>query len=68
MHACLQITYDPNSPVEPYSFDPWQVDRMEGGRRVMGDAVLLPNGKVIVLNGAQVRGQGGGWVGAGNNE
>ena len=23
--------------------------------RVMGDATLLPNGKVIILNGAQVR-------------
>ncbi len=26
-----------------------------GGRRVMGDAVLLPNGNVVILNGAQAR-------------
>lgn len=31
----------------------WEVDDM-GIRRVMGDSVVLPNGRVLVVNGAQV--------------
>ncbi|KAG2440153.1 hypothetical protein HXX76_004266 [Chlamydomonas incerta] len=35
-----------------YCAVPWEVEEM-GIPRVMGDSVLLPNGKVLLLNGAQ---------------
>ena len=44
------------SPV--YSFSGWQEESM-GGPRVMGDATLLPNGQVVILNGARVNGRVG---------
>jgi hypothetical protein len=37
----------------PAAGNGWTVDRMPLPR-VMGDAVILPNGKVVVLNGAVV--------------
>ncbi len=37
-----------------YKFGSWVVEKMPYGR-VMPDAVLLPNGRVIILNGAKVR-------------
>ena len=33
------------------------------GPRVMTDATLLPDGKVLIVNGATVVGQAGGWLG-----
>ncbi len=36
-----------------YSFDGWSEEYLSMGR-VMPDAVLLPNGKVVILNGANV--------------
>lgn len=36
-----------------YSFDGWEQEFM-GSPRVMPDATLLPNGKVVMLNGAQI--------------
>jgi hypothetical protein len=41
------------SPTGAYSFhDGWEVEFM-GSSRVMGDATILPNGVVILMNGAQ---------------
>ncbi len=37
-----------------YEFSEWVEEDM-GIPRVMGDSVLLPNGDVVLLNGAQVR-------------
>ncbi|PNH06232.1 hypothetical protein TSOC_007403 [Tetrabaena socialis] len=59
---CLHLKHC-NSP-SGYCFgDGWQVEDM-GLRRVMGDTVALPNGKVLILNGAQNGRAGyanGGW-------
>lgn len=40
-----------NPTTSNYTFVNWTMETM-GARRVMGDAVLLPNGLVVVLNGA----------------
>ncbi|KAG2454376.1 hypothetical protein HYH02_001399 [Chlamydomonas schloesseri] len=46
----LKLTYD--APKRNYTFsEGWQYENMIMGR-VMPDAVLLPNGKVVILNGA----------------
>jgi hypothetical protein len=42
----------------------WQVEDMPLAR-TMGQAVLLPNGKVVVVNGAQTGRAGGGLLGPG---
>eukprot|EP00198_Chlamydomonas_reinhardtii_P006206 XP_001695542.1 glyoxal or galactose oxidase [Chlamydomonas reinhardtii] len=41
-----------DSAASGYCAVPWEVEEM-GVPRVMGDSVLLPNGKVLLLNGAQ---------------
>ncbi|KXZ45817.1 hypothetical protein GPECTOR_50g611 [Gonium pectorale] len=46
----VKVSYD--APSRKYSFSNWTMEKMNN-RRVMGDAVLLPNGCVILLNGAQ---------------
>ncbi|GLI65893.1 hypothetical protein VaNZ11_009537, partial [Volvox africanus] len=45
----LKMTYNPST--SSYLFEGWVAELMSLGR-VMPDAVLLPNGKVIILNGA----------------
>ncbi|GIL60209.1 hypothetical protein Vafri_14781 [Volvox africanus] len=46
----IKVTYDPEA--QNYTFgDGWSAEKMPLPR-VMGDAVVLPNGKVVVLNGA----------------
>jgi hypothetical protein len=54
-HYCAagshQVEYDAGTQL--YGFSDWSAEKM-GARRVMGDAVLLPNGNVVILNGAQV--------------
>ncbi|GIL60167.1 hypothetical protein Vafri_14781 [Volvox africanus] len=48
----LRIKVDYNQTSGQYSFgDGWSAEKMPLPR-VMGDAVVLPNGKVVVLNGA----------------
>ena len=47
----MQVEYDAGTQL--YGFSDWELEKM-GARRVMGDSVLLPNGNVIILNGAQV--------------
>ncbi len=42
-----------NATAGLYSFEGWTAELMTIGR-VMPDATLLPNGKVIILNGAWV--------------
>ncbi len=46
----------PAGPTSPwrYTFSDWVEEDMSVPR-VMGDATLLPNGDVVLLNGAQVR-------------
>lgn len=38
-----------------YTIGEWERDTM-ASKRVMPDVVLLPNGKAIIVNGAEVRG------------
>ncbi|EFJ52053.1 hypothetical protein VOLCADRAFT_87199 [Volvox carteri f. nagariensis] len=45
----MTLTY--NSKTGNYTFDGWNEEYLTMGR-VMPDAVLLPNGKIVVLNGA----------------
>ncbi|KAG2484185.1 hypothetical protein HYH03_016997 [Edaphochlamys debaryana] len=46
----ISVDYDPDTG--NYTFgDGWSVDKMPTPR-VMGDVIILPNGKLIVLNGA----------------
>ncbi|PNH03962.1 Galactose oxidase, partial [Tetrabaena socialis] len=45
----LKLSYDPAT--RRYTFDGWALENMAIGR-VMPDSVLLPNGKVVVLSGA----------------
>ncbi|KXZ54532.1 hypothetical protein GPECTOR_4g597 [Gonium pectorale] len=45
----LRLFWD--APTQSYSFQGWEEEYMTTGR-VMPDAVLLPNNKVVVLNGA----------------
>jgi hypothetical protein len=42
-----------NAASREYAFDGWSEEYLSMGR-VMPDAVLLPNGKVVILNGANV--------------
>ena len=44
----------PSQNLPFYTFGEGWIEEAMGGPRVMGDATLLPNGKVILLNGAQV--------------
>ncbi len=44
-----------------YTFDGWELEQM-ASKRVMPDVVLLPNGKAIIVNGAEVRGLVPGWI------
>ncbi|GIL58080.1 hypothetical protein Vafri_13205 [Volvox africanus] len=46
----LRLTYD--TATGNYTFEGWTEESMSMGR-LMGDSVLLPNGKVVVLNGAR---------------
>jgi hypothetical protein len=48
------ISYDASTSPATYSASAWSEEE-SGIPRVMGDATLLPNGDVILLNGAQVR-------------
>lgn len=48
----LKLSY--NVATSNYTFDGWKDENMTMGR-VMPDAVMLPNGKVVILNGANVR-------------
>ena len=48
----LKLYWDP--AISNYTFDGWAEEMMTISR-VMPDSVLLPNGQVVVLNGAQVR-------------
>lgn len=54
----LSLTYSSFfTPCRAHSFGPtgsWVGENL-GSPRLMGDSVLLPNGKVVLLNGAQVR-------------
>lgn len=52
----LKMTY--NRTAGTYTFEGWIAELMTYGR-VMPDATLLPNGKVIILNGANVSGEAG---------
>ncbi|GLC33481.1 hypothetical protein PLESTB_000079600 [Pleodorina starrii] len=45
----LKLSYDGSTG--NYTFDGWEDDQLAMGR-VMPDAVTLPNGKVVILNGA----------------
>ncbi|EFJ41188.1 hypothetical protein VOLCADRAFT_98845 [Volvox carteri f. nagariensis] len=54
----LALTF--NKATGNYTFNGWVFEQMTIGR-VMPDSVLLPNGRVIILNGAWV--SLGGWVG-----
>ena len=48
----IKLTYD--APNQNYTFtEGWAYENMVMGR-VMPDSVLLPNGKVVILNGANV--------------
>ncbi len=49
----LTLEYDPGSGNYTIVGGGWQQEVM-GGPRLMGDVVLLPNGKVVMMNGAQV--------------
>ena len=44
----------PTPELDSYTFGSGWFEENMGGPRVMGDATVLPNGKVILLNGAQV--------------
>ncbi len=48
-----RLTLRWNATTGSYDFTGWMEELMES-KRVMADAVLLPNGKVVVLNGAGV--------------
>jgi hypothetical protein len=50
----LRIKVQQDPATRAYKFSDWLVERMPYGR-VMSDAVLLPNGRIIILNGAKVR-------------
>ncbi|KAK7549468.1 glyoxal oxidase N-terminus-domain-containing protein [Phyllosticta citricarpa] len=47
--------------IKPYAADPtWeQVDNLPNGGQVMTDAILLPDGKVLLINGAHTGSAGG---------
>lgn len=45
----VKVNWDPVA--KNYTYGTWEAEKMNA-RRVMGDAVLLPNGQVVVLNGA----------------
>jgi hypothetical protein len=49
----LRIRVQQDPATRAYKFEDWLVERMPYGR-VMSDAVLLPNGRIIILNGAKV--------------
>ena len=53
-----RIAVEPPTDALPvYTFGKGWVEEEMGSRRVMGDATLLPNGMVVLLNGAEVRDQ-----------
>lgn len=49
-----QMSVDYDGATKKYSFGNGWSTESNGIPRVMGDATLLPNGKIILLNGAQV--------------
>ncbi|KAG2437708.1 hypothetical protein HYH02_011086 [Chlamydomonas schloesseri] len=51
--ARLDLTHCDTDP-SGYCTDGWQLEDMLGLRRLMGDAVVLPNGRVILHGGAAV--------------
>lgn len=48
-----RLTLTWNATSGSYDFTGWMEELMES-KRVMADSVLLPNGKVVILNGAGV--------------
>lgn len=51
----MRLNYNPING--KYDISDW-VEETMSSPRVMGDSILLPNGKVVILNGAQVRFEG----------
>lgn len=47
----MTLTWD--AATGNYTFDGWELEVM-ASKRVMPDVVLLPNGKAIIVNGAEV--------------
>jgi hypothetical protein len=50
----IKVTFGTSTTPPTYSFGAGWITEEMGISRVMGDATLLPNGDVILLNGAQV--------------
>ena len=49
----IALTINPNGQSPRYQWGAWQAEQMPGPR-CLADSVLLPNGDILILNGAQV--------------